>query len=209
MFGRRADLKTATWTDEAWEKFNRKLFDLSALMQHINGEYAKWFNQQFNRRGHLWADRYKNPELLDLRSLRECLIYIELNALRAGLVKRPEQWRASSAWARQRGQDQDLMSLQSIFPDVPAEEVFEVYRALLYERAELPNSGRSRQDDAQGFVRRMRFFTDGLAIGGKEIVIRRLQELKAQGIYRRRKNPIPQLDGFLYSVREQRSNARH
>jgi len=68
LYGNRTELKTHSWSDEAWDQFNRKLFDLSALMQHINGEYAKWFNKQFDRRGHLWVDRYKNPEFFDLRA---------------------------------------------------------------------------------------------------------------------------------------------
>ena len=207
LYGRRAELKTGAWTDEAWNQFNHKLFDLSAMMQHINGEYAKWFNKHFNRRGHFWADRYKNPELLDREALRECLLYVELNALRAGLVKRPEKWRASSAWVRWRGQDQDLIPLERIFPDIPKEELLKVYRSLLYERGGISNLKSRPSYRAAKFVTRLRFFTDGLAIGNKKNVGMRLEQLWTQGTYRHRKKPVSQLSGFLFTATEQRSHA--
>ena len=43
--------KMAQWDEAGWERFNRRLFDLSALMQHLNGEYAKWYNRTHGRHG--------------------------------------------------------------------------------------------------------------------------------------------------------------
>ncbi len=86
MYGKRWKTKTKSWDWGRWLFFNRRLFNVSALMQHVNGEYAKWFNRAHGRRGHLWGDRFKNPELMDLHATQECLLYVELNALRAGLV---------------------------------------------------------------------------------------------------------------------------
>jgi REP element-mobilizing transposase RayT len=203
LYGNRFDLKTADWSQQDWVKFNQKLFDISALMQHINGEYAKWFNGRFNRRGHLWADRFKNPELLDWRALQECLFYVELNAVRAGLVRRPEKWKASSAWLRYHQQDQNLMPLEQIFPDISPQEVFSFYRSALLQRAAVSST---RQP--QPFLKRLRFFTDGLAIGSSLKVRKRLDQLRHQGYYRYRKRPIAQLSGYLFTVREQRSHAR-
>jgi hypothetical protein len=180
-------------------------------MQHINGEYAKWFNRRFGRRGHLWADRFQNPELLDRKALQECLLYIELNAVRAGLVKRAEQWPASSAWARWQGQAEDLMPLEEIFPEVPIQDVFRLYRARLDQRTGPPKPATGQAAQPAGsirFSRRLRFFTNGLAIGSAENVSQVLARLRAQGTYRYRKKPIAQLCGFLFTVRQPRSHAR-
>jgi len=211
LYGHRFELKTSHWSPLAWEKFNRKLFDVSSLMQHINGEYAKWFNRKSNRRGHLWGDRYKNPELLDPRALQECLFYIELNSVRAKIVDRPEHWQASSAWARCHNQDQDLMPLEEIFAEVPCEEVFGVYRSRLYERAAIARSKMHKQRNLtsaspERFTNRLRFFTDGLAIGSQKTVGLLLEQWRSQGRYQNRKKPIPQLSGFLFTLREQRSH---
>lgn len=100
LYGHRFGINTCLWDDSNWEWFNKKLFDVSALMQQINGSYATWFNRKYDRRGPLWSDRFKNPELLDLNAVQECLFYIELNSLRAGLVKQPEKWKFGSARLR-------------------------------------------------------------------------------------------------------------
>jgi REP element-mobilizing transposase RayT len=206
LYGSRFEEKTANWSPQDWDRFNRKLFDVSALMQHINGEYAKWFNRRFNRRGHFWADRFKNPELLDQRALQECLFYVELNALRARLVKQPELWKASSAWLRWKGSDQNLLSLEKIFPDIQPEKVFAFYQSELYQRGSLSQTHSSQNTGR--FLKRLRFFAEGLAIGSQQNVHHRLDQLRTQGFYRYRKNPVAQLSGFLYTVREQRSHAR-
>ena len=38
-------------SDRDWERFNRRLFDLSELMRNIQGDYAKWYNRNYGRRG--------------------------------------------------------------------------------------------------------------------------------------------------------------
>jgi len=43
-------------------------------------------------------------------------------------------------------------------------------------------------------------------LGGELYVLDHLQKLRKAGQYLRRKNPIPQLDGLLFSLREQRSH---
>jgi REP element-mobilizing transposase RayT len=204
LWGAKAALKTASWSDEAWDRFNRKLFDLSALMQHLNGEYAKWYNRRYHRHGHFWGDRFKNPELLDFGALQRCLLYIETNATRAKLVERPEQWEASSAWLRFQGRDEQLMPIERIFADVPAEQAFETYR----ERLEIRRRQDEEADGDDWLEQRQRFFCDGIAIGSADHVARFIGECRDKGLYRRRKHPIPQLGGQLFTAREQRSHAR-
>lgn len=200
LWGDRMAQRTRHWSDADWERFNRKLFDLSALMQHINGEFAKWYNQRYHRRGHFWADRYKNPQLMDAPALRRCLLYVETNGTRAGLVDRPEQWAESSAWLRYHGLDRELMPLEQIFPAASPEEAYRIYRELLEQR---------RRADAQNRSGRERFQSDSTVVSAHPVRVERfLAEARACGYYLRRKNPVPQLNGLLYTDREQRSNAR-
>jgi REP element-mobilizing transposase RayT len=200
LWGDRMAERTARWTDEDWDRFNHKLFDLSALMQHINGEFAKWYNRRSGRRGHFWADRYKNPQLMDEAALRRCVVYVETNGTRAGMVDRPEQWAESSAWLRYHGLDGELMPLEQIFPAGSPEEAYRMYRELLELRC---------LADREHHSGRERFQTDATIVSSRaERVERFLAEARDRGYYRRRRNPVPQLDGLLYTDREQRSNAR-
>ena len=221
LYGRQAEKKTADWTVAQWEAFNQRLFDVSKLMQNVDGQYALWFNRKFERRGHLWGDRFKNPELLGCEAVQDAILYVELNAVRAGLVKRPEQWKLGSARWKLTGEDQDLIPLEELFPSDPGTEVYSGYRARLYYRGAVPTRENQaaiprwilHQEQRRGFTRagafrrRLRFLTDGLAVGPAEKVAQLLETYRQQGRYRRRRHPIPQLGGVLFSLREQRSNA--
>jgi hypothetical protein len=219
LYGRMFEHRTAGWEDSDWERFNRKLFDISSLMQQINGRYGCWFNRRFQRRGHFWGDRFKNPELLDLPAVQECLLYIELNAVRAGLVRRPEQWKAGSARLRWKQKDRQLMPLQEIFGGRDPQEAYQLYRSRLYHRGAIPSrEGQaviSRQilekESRRGFHRtglyreRLRFYSDGLALGRQKPVQQLLDQFRNKQLYVRRKHPIPQLSGMIFSLKEQRT----
>ncbi len=221
LYGREAEDKTAAWADAEWKKFNERLFDLSKLMANVGGFYAQWFNRTFGRRGHLWGDRFKSSELLGLEAVQDAVLYVELNAVRAGIVNRPEQWKWGSALRRLTGQDQDLIPLEELFPADPGSDVYRSYRARLYYRGAVPTRDNQaaiprwilHQEQRRGltragaFRRRLRFLTDGLAVGPAEKVAQLLETYRQQGRYRRRRHPIPQLGGVLYSLREQRSNS--
>ncbi len=221
LYGRKAEVKTEDWTDAQWKAFNERLFDVSKLMANVNGFYAQWFNRKFGRRGHLWGDRFKNPELLGLEAVQDGILYVELNAVRAGMVKRPEQWKWGSARWRLTGEDQALIPLDELFPPDPETKAYSSYRARLYYRGAVPTRDNQaaiprwilHQEQRRGFARagafrrRLRFLTDGLAVGPAEKVAQLLETYRQQGRYRRRRHPISQLGGVLFSLREQRSNA--
>ena len=221
LYGQEAEKKTADWTVAQWEAFNQRLFDVSKLMQNVDGQYARWYNRQFRRRGHFWSERFKNPELLGTEAVQDAILYVELNAVRAGLVKRPEQWEWGSARWRLTGEDHDLIALEELFPSEPGTDVYSSYRARLYYRGAVPTRENQAaiplwildQEERRGFNRagafrrRLRFLTDGLAVGPAEKVAQLLEAYRKQGRYRRRRHPIPQLGGVLYSLREQRSHA--
>ncbi|MFQ5739372.1 MAG: transposase [Acidobacteriota bacterium] len=221
-WGRRWNQKTRYWQPSDWQQFNRNLFDVSKFMQHVDGEFAKWFNRRYGRRGHFWADRFKNPELLDLESLLDCLLYIELNAVRAGLVRRPEDWKMGSAYWRWTGKKQHLLiGLEELFEAEGGQSSFQIYRALLYYRGAvateqgqgvIPESVLQREQkrgfSGPGIFRRhLRFFNDGVALGSPQRLRELLEEYREKGHYRRRRHPIPQLGGRFFSLREQRSHA--
>ncbi len=70
--------------------------NLSQIMRHINGGYTTWFNKKHNRFGHLFQGRYK-AILVDADPYAgELSRYIHLNPVRAGMVRRSEQYQWSS-----------------------------------------------------------------------------------------------------------------
>lgn len=69
---------------------------LAILFRRTHGRYAQMINAQRNRSGHLWQNRYYGCPLSPTH-LQRALAYVELNPVRAGLVRQPEQYQWSSA----------------------------------------------------------------------------------------------------------------
>lgn len=69
---------------------------ISGIMHYINSTYAIRFNKKYQREGHLFQGRFKSI-LVDKDSyLLELSRYIHLNPVKAGLVRRPENYNWSS-----------------------------------------------------------------------------------------------------------------
>jgi len=66
---------------------------LSRYMQELKQSFSRYYNKRHSRRGYFWSDRYKNVILEEGRTLVNCLAYIDLNPMRAGLVSRPDDYR--------------------------------------------------------------------------------------------------------------------
>jgi putative transposase len=54
-----------------------------------HGRYAQRFNRRYRRSGHLWQNRFYSCPL-GRNHLVRALAYVDLNPLRAGLVRLPE-----------------------------------------------------------------------------------------------------------------------
>jgi hypothetical protein len=209
-------------TEADWQRFNQRLFDISELERNINGEYARGFNVRNRRRGSLWGGRFKSTVLKDLEAVRECLYYMELNATRAGIVKRPEDYPWGSAILRASGEDDSLVPLTELFDTADSKRALQEYRRNLYQRgavAAKPNVGKIAQEilrveEARGFFPcgiysgRQRCFSDGQFLGSYQGVASEVDRCLEAGLYRRRRYPISQLGGGIFSLREQRSQPR-
>jgi REP element-mobilizing transposase RayT len=79
---------------------------LARGMQFLNGEYARYVNDQYGRDGHLFARRYWSELIETDAHLLETCRYVVLNPVRAGLCSLPEDWLwsgfAASAGIRRR-----------------------------------------------------------------------------------------------------------
>ena len=61
-------------------------------MKLVAGRTGQEYNIRKNRRGASWEDRYHATAVQTNRYLRQCIAYIDMNMVRAGVVAHPEQW---------------------------------------------------------------------------------------------------------------------
>jgi len=74
---------------------DRKPSAIPRSLQLISGRVAQEYNQRKSRNGAFWEDRYFATAVSTDHHLIQCLIYIDLNMVRAGMVQHPAQWRDS------------------------------------------------------------------------------------------------------------------
>lgn len=69
---------------------------LPQMMQAVGRAYVRYFNLRHQRTGTLWEGRYRSNLIQSERYLLACMVYIDLNPVRAGMVAQPEDFRWSS-----------------------------------------------------------------------------------------------------------------
>ncbi|MFO7607124.1 MAG: transposase [Desulfurivibrionaceae bacterium] len=107
--------------------------------------YTRYINFQKGWKGHLWQGRFGSFPM-DEEYLIATARYIELNPVRAGIVKKPEDYKWSSAQAHLQGEDDILVKVEPLLSIIPdwrellasdlSEEEYETLR--LHERTGRP-----------------------------------------------------------------------
>lgn len=88
---------------------------LPSLMQALGRRYVRRFNNRHERSGTLWEGRYRATIVESERYLIACMVYMELNPVRAGMVAQPGDYPWSS-YAHQTGMRHDpLITPHSLY----------------------------------------------------------------------------------------------
>ncbi len=75
------------------EGFFRRMWDVSEFMKAVKQRFTQWFNHKHERKGTLWEERFRSvlvegtPQALSVMAA-----YIDLNPVRAGIVKDPKDY---------------------------------------------------------------------------------------------------------------------
>ncbi len=115
---------------------------LSEYVKEIKQSFSRWYNKRHGRKGFFWGERFKSVLVENGDSLVNCLAYIDLNPVRAGLVERPEDYRwCSLAYHVQTGNAGDFLSLDfglTVFGTWDAKTRLHYYRRYIYENGAQP-----------------------------------------------------------------------
>ena len=201
-----------------------KLSSLSEFVREIKVGFARYYNKRHNRRGYFWGDRFKSVIVDKGETLINCLAYIDLNPLRAGIVSRPEKYRWNSLGYHMQTNNRDKFLSTDFglkeFNVKSEKERVRRYRRYVYEsgainrpdkmQAKVINDkivSKERKKDFEinrisRFRYRTRYFTDSGIIGSKEFVAENYQRFKHLFYSKNEKKPKPikGLDG-MYSLK--------
>jgi len=84
------------WVADIHESYTYRMHDLGEFMKTLLQRFTCWFNRTHSRTGTLWEQRYKSVIVQDGVASRTLAAYIDLNPVRAGMVKDPADYRWSS-----------------------------------------------------------------------------------------------------------------
>ena len=135
---------------------------VSGLMQKLEGEFAQYYNIRKRRSGAFWGGRYGCTMIDGGRHLWNCMQYIELNMVRAGVVQHPRQW----PWCG----FQELSGKRQRYRLVDTERVLE-----LCGGGKIADFVASYQQSIQAGIERQEFareprWTESIAVGGEAFV---------------------------------------
>jgi putative transposase len=88
---------------------------VSQLMKGLGQRYVQYFNRAYGRSGTLWDGRFRSCLIQDELYMLNCMRYIELNPLRAGMVAHPREYPWSSYCANAEGKDSQLVEPHELY----------------------------------------------------------------------------------------------
>jgi putative transposase len=88
---------------------------ISLMMQYVGRHYVPYINYTYGTSGTIWEGRYKASMIHDEEYLLTCMRYIELNPVRADMVKSPGAYRWSSYRANAQGAESQLVQPHPLY----------------------------------------------------------------------------------------------
>ena len=172
------------------------MYDISPYMKSLKQRFSQYYNRRTGRKGTLWEERFKSVLVENSENaLSVMAAYIDLNAVRAGLVKDPKDYRYCGYGEAMGGSRQAREGLAWVMAGLGGKgswpAVRRAYREFLYMQGQergLDKRGKALKkgfsmEQVQAVLEaggrlplrqilrcRVRYFSDGLVLGSQDFV---------------------------------------
>jgi len=144
-------------------------------MKLVAGRTGQEYNQRKNRKGAFWEDRYHATAVESGDHLARCMVYIDTNMVRAGMVSHPSKWPFCGYNEIQEPRRKNILiaypKLQRLFGAMSYDQLRKSHKGWI--DAYLGDGNKKRQDE----------WTASIAVGGRTFVdtVKALLGFKAKG----------------------------
>jgi len=139
---------------EQVEEVRKRLCSLAAYVKDIKQGFTFYYNKKHRRQGFFWGGRFKSLIVEDGKTLVNLLAYVDLNPIRAGIVKRPEEYKwCSLGYHVQARNKDDLLSVDfgmQEWNEFESGEIVRKYREFVYETGAAEDRGQRSDISGQG-----------------------------------------------------------
>ena len=136
---------------------------LSDFMQKLKGDFAQWFNIRKRRSGAFWNGRFHCTMIESGAHLWNCMTYIDLNMVRAGVVAHPREWR----W---NGYD-ELVGTRAQHRVLDRAKILEIVGGRRWDDFTRDYAAAVEAALARGGLRREPWWTESIAVGSREFAL--------------------------------------
>jgi REP element-mobilizing transposase RayT len=193
---------------EQWKQGQlAQMGDVSAFMKKWKQRFSQWFNRSHRRIGTLWASRFTSTLVQPTGFAAEGIsAYADLNAVRAGIVTEPKDYRFCGYAEAVAGQASAREGIRSLYLDLTWKEAHSRYRLMLFGIGATAREGKASipYEDFKAVTRergelslsgvlrcRLRHFVHGGILGSRAFVQEHLAEYERRTRERPRTRPRP------------------
>ncbi len=202
-------------------RFTYRMYDVSQFAKTLKQRVTMSYNRRHDRKGTLWEERFKSILVEGNEgALSAVTAYVDLNAVRAGLVRDPKDYRFcgyGEAVAGSKRAQKGLSHVMSSLGQAPGwSDVSRSYRKLLYTKAEARGTTKNGRPAKPGFSAdavkavlaaggtlpvnealrcRVRYFNDGAVLGSRAFVEDVFQRHRHRFSPKRKSGPRPMAGG--------------
>ena len=144
-------------------------------MQLVAGRTGQEFNQRKDRKGAYWEDRYHATAVESGDHLARCMVYIDTNMVRAGVVSHPSMWPFCGYNEIQEPRRKNVL--------IDYERLLGLLGARSYYQLRSSHKGWVEEYLGDGEKARHEEWTDSIAVGSKPFVekVKELLGFRAKG----------------------------
>jgi putative transposase len=141
-------------------------------IQLVAGRTAREYNKRKKRKGAFWEDRYHATAIETGKHLLQCIVYIDLNMVRAGGVRHPSEWSFSGYKEIQEPRRKCALIAYERLRELAGSDAYDHFRAVHRDWVnDSLGQGRSIRDSK---------WTRSIAVGSEHFVHRTKKELGAR-----------------------------
>ena len=141
---------------------------LQKTMNLINGRYAVSYNKRYGRKGHFWMDRYKSIPVESDKHALDLMRYINRNAIRAGIVCKPGDWRWSGYRFYALGEANNLLEAHPTYLGLHDDQKIRQQMFYDYVHQILPHENERRRDLSDSKCIGSKKFADRLGLSANK-----------------------------------------